>query len=161
MVTGCRRGCRARPAAADPPAQEDEALTGLLVRARTELAARADGRPAGETAFAEFVERTHPRLARCILPLVDGDVHEAEDVVQEAYLKVWKQLSGFDAEGPHRPSVFRWLLRLARQEAVTHARRKKPAVAADVERRGLPDDPFAWPGRRGREADPALQAEHN
>jgi RNA polymerase sigma factor (sigma-70 family) len=30
-----------------------------------------------------------------------------------------------------------------------------------VERRGLADDPFAWPGRRGREADPALQAEHN
>src|SRR5262249_56812159 len=99
----------------------------------------------GKAAFAEFVDPTLPRLARCILPLVDGDVHEAEDIAQEAYLKVWKHLPVFDPQGPHRPSVFRWLVRLARGEAVSRSRRKRPAVAADVERRGGAGGPLAPP----------------
>ena len=53
-----------------------------------ELAARVDPRPA--RTFEEFFEAEHARLFRAVYLLV-GDSYEADEVVQEAFLKLWER----------------------------------------------------------------------
>ena len=60
------------------------------------------------------------RVARAIL----GDDHEAEDVVQETYLRAFTRLSEFRAEA----SLSTWLTRIAVNEALDRRRRRRRTV---------------------------------
>jgi RNA polymerase sigma-70 factor, ECF subfamily len=81
-----------------------------------ELAARA---AQGDEAAFEVIMRRHNRLlfrtARSILR-VDA---EAEDALQEAYLRAWRALSTFRAES----KLSTWLVRIVRNEALARLRR--------------------------------------
>lgn len=81
-----------------------------------ELAARA---AAGDEAAFEVIMRRNNRLlfrtARSILR-VDA---EAEDALQEAYLRAWRALSTFRAES----KLSTWLVRIVRNEALGRLRR--------------------------------------
>jgi RNA polymerase sigma-70 factor (ECF subfamily) len=61
------------------------------------------------------------RIARSIL----GDAAEAEDAVQDTYLKAFSGLEQFRGES----NVGTWLTRIAINEALGRARRRKPTVA--------------------------------
>ena len=61
------------------------------------------------------------RIARSIL----GDAADAEDAVQDAYLKAFSGLDEFRGEA----GVGTWLTRIAINEALGRARRRKPTVA--------------------------------
>lgn len=83
-----------------------------------------EGRPLDETelidrarngdvdAYAELV-RAHQSTALRVAALVLGDVPEAEDVVQEAFIKAHRYLHRFSSDRPFRP----WLLAIVRNEA--------------------------------------------
>ena len=47
-----------------------------------------------------------------------GNAHDAEDVVQETYVKAWKHITSYDAE----KSFKAWLLRIAKNTAIDHLR---------------------------------------
>ena len=64
------------------------------------------------------------RVARSIL----RDSHEAEDVVQEVYVRAFTALDSFRGEA----SVGTWLTRIALNEALTRVRRQKPTVDLTV-----------------------------
>jgi RNA polymerase sigma-70 factor, ECF subfamily len=70
-------------------------------------------------AFAELVERTHRQAFTLAYRLV-GDRHEAEDVTQEAYLRVHRSLRTFRGES----SVRTWLYRIVANTAMSHLRRR-------------------------------------
>jgi RNA polymerase sigma-70 factor, ECF subfamily len=70
-------------------------------------------------AFAELVERTHRQVYTLALRLV-GDRHEAEDVTQDAYLRVHRSLRTFRGESSFRT----WLYRVVVNAATTHLRRR-------------------------------------
>jgi RNA polymerase sigma-70 factor (ECF subfamily) len=71
------------------------------------------------------------RIARGIL----GDDCEAEDVVQDTYLRAYLSLSQFAG----RSRLSTWLARIAIHEALARARRRRRFVVLD--RADLPDEP--------------------
>lgn len=70
-------------------------------------------------AFAELVDLTHRQAYTLALRLV-GDRQEAEDVSQEAYLRVFRSLRGFRGEARFET----WLYRIVTNAALNHLRRR-------------------------------------
>lgn len=79
---------------------------------------------AGDAAvFRLIMQRYNRRLYRVARGIL-GDDAEAEDVVQEAYLKAFENLSGFRGES----ALATWLTRIAINEALGRKRKRRPMV---------------------------------
>ena len=80
-------------------------------------------------AFAELVERTSGKIYSLGLKML-GNEQDAEDMLQETYIKAFKALPGFE----NRSSITTWLFRIAVNEALMILRKRKnkpPAVDID------------------------------
>jgi RNA polymerase sigma factor (sigma-70 family) len=97
--------------AADDWSEKSRALRDLL--ARTGLGDRA--------AFAELYRRTSAHLFGVVLR-INRDRGQAEDVLQETYVNVWRAASGFDAA---RARPLTWLTSIARNRAIDSLRRQQ------------------------------------
>lgn len=87
----------------------------------------------GDTAaFQQIVDGTSARLVRLAARMV-GNVVDAEDVVQEAYVKAYRALSTGEFDG--RANVSTWLYRIVTNQAIDamrgRARRPKATDTAD------------------------------
>lgn len=71
-------------------------------------------------AFEEVVRRTHQHVYTQALRLV-GDRQEAEDVAQEAYLRVFRGLAGFRGDAQFET----WLYRIVSNAAMSHLRKRR------------------------------------
>ena len=99
---------------------------------------------------AGFVRETEPfrheLLAHCYRML--GSSQDAEDLVQETYLRAWRSYGGFEG----RSSVRTWLYQIATNRCLTelakHSRRMLPSGLYDPE-----PDPGAYPGEAGTEVN--------
>ncbi len=69
-------------------------------------------------AYADLVRR-HQSMALRVAYVVCRDRQEAEDIVQESFVKAHRALGRFRVEAPFRP----WLLRIVRNEALNHVRK--------------------------------------
>ena len=92
---------------------------------------------AGDTSLFEILMRRYNqrlfRVARGIL----ADDAEAEDVMQEAYVRAFRELAGFRGEA--RFST--WLTRIACHEALARARKRRRLVSLAPINSGEPPDP--------------------
>jgi len=83
---------------------------------------------AGETALYELLMRRHNqrlyRVARAIL----RDDAEAEDVMQDAYVRAYQNLASFEG----RAKFVTWLTRIAVHEALTRSRRRLRFQSLDI-----------------------------
>ena len=79
-----------------------------------------------DTAFRTIMERHNRRLYRIARGILRND-SEAEDVVQEAYVKAFTRLGGFRGDS----SLATWLSRITMNEALGRLRRERPP--ADLE----------------------------
>ena len=81
-----------------------------------------------EDAFALLVRRYEPKLRVYVSQIVPSD-EEARDLVQEAFIRVWRHLDQYDP-------TFRfstWLFRIAHNLAIDHLRRRRqPTVSLDL-----------------------------
>lgn len=85
-------------------------------------------------------------LAHCYR--MTGSVHDAEDLVQETYLRAWRAFHGFE----HRSSLRTWVFRIATNACLTHleGRKRRPlptglgAPAADPHDQPLPEVGVSW-----------------
>jgi RNA polymerase sigma-70 factor, ECF subfamily len=78
-------------------------------------------------AFARLVDETSGNIYRIIFHIV-GDELDAEDVLQDTYLKAYRALKDFEG----RSSLTTWLYRIAVNEAFMLVRKRKPqAVSVD------------------------------
>jgi RNA polymerase sigma-70 factor (ECF subfamily) len=82
------------------------------------LVARAQ---AGDAqAFAELVERYERKIYR-LARHITGNDEDAEDVLQETFLKAYENLPGFQGQS----KFYTWLVRIAVNEALMKLRRRK------------------------------------
>jgi RNA polymerase sigma-70 factor (ECF subfamily) len=96
-----------------------------------------------EVAFEVFYER-HGGPAYSLAHRIVGDRTLAEDVVQEAFLSMWRSKAGYDAA---RGSVRSWSLGIVRNRAIDALRRAStPAPRLDL------DDDATLEGQRAPES---------
>ncbi|MCV9999010.1 sigma-70 family RNA polymerase sigma factor [Pararhizobium sp. YC-54] len=75
-------------------------------------------------AFSALYSQTSPKLfAICVRILKDRA--EAEEALQEIYIKIWQRADRYVSGGPHPMS---WLLVIARNHAIDHLRARKPVA---------------------------------
>lgn len=70
--------------------------------------------------FARLVEANYEMIYRLAIRMVN-DPQDAEDILQETFLKAYRHLKGFDG----RSRLSTWLYRIATNEALMFLRRKK------------------------------------
>jgi RNA polymerase sigma-70 factor (ECF subfamily) len=98
-------------------------------------------------AFRAIVEREHRALVRACHRVL-GDLHEAEDVTQEALVIAYRSLATWRGDGP----LGAWLARIAVRLAVRRAARRKSVTWIE------PDDSGAGMLAAPGSADPAIAA---
>lgn len=64
----------------------------------------------------KYQEKTYWHIRRIVINHDDAD-----DVTQETFMKVWKNLEGFKEEA----QLFTWIYRIATNEALSHLRKKR------------------------------------
>ena len=85
-------------------------------------------------AFAALYDR-HGRAAYSLAYRIMGDKQEAEDVVQEAFIRVWRSAGGYRVG---RGSVRTWILSIVRNRGIdqirsrAHLRRKQDEIEASA-----------------------------
>lgn len=96
-----------------------------------------------EIAFNELVQKYQERLYWHIRKIVIGH-EDADDVLQNAMIKVWKSLPNFRSDS----GLYTWLYRIATNEALTFLKQKKRRAFSpwvDVEQKmsdSLESDPW-------------------
>lgn len=93
--------------------------------------AAGDGR-----AFAALVKDHTPRLLRLTRSMLRTSPAEAEEIVQEALLRLWRQSAKWQPNG----QVSTWLHQVAYRLAVDTLRRQRPSVAIETVEADLGDD---------------------
>jgi RNA polymerase sigma-70 factor (ECF subfamily) len=89
----------------------------------TELVARAAG---GDTAaFQALVERHRSMVYRVAYQFA-GNHHDAEDIAQEVFIKVYRSLDRFRQDA----QLSSWMYRIVMNACIDHRRRHRPAGAA-------------------------------
>ncbi|MGV0849307.1 sigma-70 family RNA polymerase sigma factor [Mycolicibacterium phlei] len=88
----------------------------------TVLARDVDGGNAEDAFLADAQKYRRELLAHCYR--MTGSLHDAEDLVQETYLRAWKSYKGFEGKS----SVRTWLYRIATNTALTalESRQRRP-----------------------------------
>jgi RNA polymerase sigma-70 factor (ECF subfamily) len=104
------------------------------IAARRQLSAAIARVAAGDRAALQIVYRdTSAKLFGVCLRIL-ADRNEAEDVLQEVYITVWRKAGAFDAE---RGSPITWLVAIARNKAIDRlragasGRKARPLEAAE------------------------------
>jgi RNA polymerase sigma-70 factor, ECF subfamily len=85
-------------------------------------------------AFADLMQQNNRRLYRLARSILRDD-HEAEEAVQESYVRAFTHLDGFTGRG----SLGGWLARIVTNEALGRLRRRHPTVLLSDDAEDTPD----------------------
>lgn len=97
-----------------PPAMQDDAIEQTAAD-RSLLAGVARGEPA---AFSALYDRLAGPLYTLCLRMT-GEAHEAEDILQEVSVLIWRRAASYDAA---KSTVFGWAVHLTRCKAIDYLR---------------------------------------
>jgi len=86
--------------------------------------------------FACIYERYEQKLTRYILRISSFSIEEAEDILQEAFLKAWKNLNEFDGD----LKFSSWIYRIVRNTTITEW--KKSQSKGKDRKQNIDDDLF-------------------
>jgi RNA polymerase sigma-70 factor (ECF subfamily) len=78
--------------------------------------------------FNRFVEMYSERIYRLIFRIL-GDEKDAEDILQEVFIKVFKNIKAFEG----RSSLTTWLYRIATNESLLHLRKRSPLTVQGLD----------------------------
>lgn len=108
-----------RPAGATTGSEEGRRLAGTLH-------AVANG---SQAAMADLYERTSAKLYGICLRIL-GSEADAEEVLQETYVTVWRKAAHFDQS---KAGVITWLAVLARNKSIDRLRQRRPEAPAGLD----------------------------
>lgn len=97
--------------------------TALDYTAMEEVTLVAHARSGDREAFRAIMQRCNQRLFR-VARAVAGSDYEAEDILQEAYLRAFARISDFRGES----SMLTWLTAITLNQARGHLRRRRPMM---------------------------------
>ena len=97
-------------------------------------------------AFAEIFHRHAAAMFRYAVHMLDGDIHQAEDAVQEALTQAWVHLPQFRGDSALRT----WLFRITANAVLSARRRRRPIVGED----------WVLTLPAGPDTDPVAHAQH-
>ena len=95
-----------------------------------------------EAAFANFYDRFAPGIFFMIYAILQ-DQKESEDVLQEAFVQMWKRSATYD---PARSSLFTWAVMISRHKAIDRLRSRQrqsklsEAIASESDILSVPAD---------------------
>jgi RNA polymerase sigma factor (sigma-70 family) len=93
-------------------------------------------------AFGTLYERTSAKLYGICLRVLGGSEAEAQEVLQDVYVTVWRKASQFDSD---RASAITWLATLARNRSIDRLRaRRSPSDDLDAAVEIADDGPSAF-----------------
>ena len=104
--------------------------------------------------FEDEMRRHNQRLFRLAFALV-GDESEAEDVLQDSYVRAFERLSTFAG----RSGIGIWLARIVRNQAIDHLRLRQARQAAIALEAELPPKLDGGDGYLERAAAPSAQSD--
>jgi len=111
----------------------------MLSLARTQMATELDDATLRRAvrgdadACRTLVERYQDRVFALVSRMLAGRGRATvEDIAQDTFLAVFRQLARFDAAGVAKLST--WILTIAARRAIDELRRQRPALLVDVER---------------------------
>lgn len=81
-----------------------------------------------QNAFGELVRRYQSPVRGFLIKMTNGDTHLADDLAQEAFVKAWRKIGSFRAEGKFST----WLFGIAHNEWRMSARRRKETALEDL-----------------------------
>lgn len=81
-----------------------------------DLASKAAG---DVLAFQNLVERYEKRLLRYVMRISSFSKEESEEILQEAFIKIWKSIQGFDS----KLSFSSWAYRIVRNHTISQHRK--------------------------------------
>lgn len=81
--------------------------------------------------YQYIIERYESKLLRYIQRVIYVSIEDAEDILQEVFLKAYKNINGYDS----KYSFSSWIYRIAHNEAISFLRKKKKVIegSGDVE----------------------------
>jgi RNA polymerase sigma-70 factor, ECF subfamily len=106
----------------------------------------------GDAAAFECLYRLHSRRVYAVCLRMVGDTTEAEDLTQEAFLRLFRKIHTFRGES----AFSTWLHRLAVNIVLMHLRKKSPPIVS-IEATPDPEDETASPSIDIGEADLLLE----
>ena len=109
----------------------------------------------GDTGAFELLLRRHRAPLFSFLSRMLGDRERAEDLAQEAFLRIVKGAQAWE----HRARFQTWLFTIARNLCVDASRRDRFRRADSLDAQGPDDEPAMVDSVPGREIDPARGAE--
>jgi RNA polymerase sigma-70 factor (ECF subfamily) len=124
-----------------PPMTPSQVTSRRSLAALDDAALVARAARGEESAFRVIMERHNRRLYRVARALLKDDA-EAEDAVQEAYLRAFAALSHFRGES----SLATWLTRITMNEALGRLRRQRPTVELEAAETGESARIIRFPG---------------
>lgn len=71
--------------------------------------------------FEKQIEEFYPRLHRSMTAYLSGSAIEAEDILQETFLKAYKNLDQFEGKS----NMYTWLYSIARNKCIDEFRKQK------------------------------------
>ncbi|MEM9795269.1 MAG: sigma-70 family RNA polymerase sigma factor [Pseudomonadota bacterium] len=102
-----------------------------MSEAREEAAWLVAAQDGDGRAAAALVDRLGPKLLAFALRMTGGDRPAAEDIVQEAFLRLWSRTKRWDPDGPARLST--WMGRVVANLAIDRARLAKRESGGEPE----------------------------
>lgn len=87
-------------------------------------------------AFRELVRR-HQDSVHGFAYRFLSDAHEARDVAQETFLRIFTRAGGYTPSGTFRA----WAMRIARNLCLDHVRKKRPLIVDELPEQADPDTP--------------------
>lgn len=112
----------------DESGPTDEAAREAALRQERETALLRRCQEGDEAAFTELVETFRERAFWVAYQMV-GDIHEARDLTQEAFLRVFRSIHSFELG----KNFFTWLYRIVTNLAIDHLRKSGARQAVPLE----------------------------